>query len=151
MIDVELGTEILGYPKASYELGFDGPVTEVVVRGYEGDTYESVAQGMYRALALLGFRGELRLFYDGMVSNEEEKKEIFATIDRLKGTLQITDEDAARIAAEEYQATEGTLVRFKQMASLVREEGLRRGLTKEEREKLTLGEALESQEAREDE
>ena len=35
---------------------------------------------------------------------------------------------------------------FKKVASFMREEGLRRGLNKEEREELTLGEALESQE-----
>jgi hypothetical protein len=35
---------------------------------------------------------------------------------------------------------------FKKLASFVREEGLRRGLTKEEREKLTLKDALEKPE-----
>ena len=41
-MDVELGTNILGFPKAAYGVGLDGPRTEIVANGYEGDTYEDV-------------------------------------------------------------------------------------------------------------
>jgi hypothetical protein len=145
MIDVELGTGLLGYPQATYELGLTGPTTSIVVEGYEDDTYEGVAHSMCRALALLGCRGEVRLYYDGM-ADEEEKKEIFVTIDALKGRLQLTDEMAQRVAEEEQQHAENEAARFKKMASFIKQEGLRRGLTKEEREKLTLKEALEKPE-----
>jgi hypothetical protein len=145
MIDVELGTGPLGYPQATYELGIDGPRTSIVVEGYEDDTYETVAQSMCRALALLNFRGEVRLFYDGM-AGEVEKPDVLATIDRLSGTLQITDEYAMRVVTEEEERAEKERAGFKRVASFMREEGLRRGLNKEEREELTLGEALESQE-----
>ena len=43
MVDVELGTNILGFPKAAFDVGIDGPRTEIVVDGYEDDTYEDVA------------------------------------------------------------------------------------------------------------
>jgi hypothetical protein len=145
MIDVELGDSLLGYPQATYELGIDGPRTSIVVEGYEDDTYESVARSMCRALALLDFRGEVRLFYDGM-AGEVEKPDVLATIDRLSGTLQITDEYAMRVVTEEEERAEKERAGFKRVASFMREEGLRRGLNKEEREELTLGEALESQE-----
>jgi hypothetical protein len=100
MVDVELGTNILGLPKAAYDVGIDGPRTEIVVNGYEDDSYEDVAQQICRALAVLGFRGEVRLFCDGG-ADEEEKREIFAKVGHLKGVLQLTDEYAARVAAEE--------------------------------------------------
>src|SRR5215204_6675458 len=91
MVDVELGTNILGLPKAAYDVGIDGPQTEIVVNGYEGDTYEDVTRQMCRALAMLGFRGEVRPFCDG-VAAEEETREIFAAIGRLTGALWLTDE-----------------------------------------------------------
>src|SRR5215210_2894375 len=97
MVDVELGTNILGLPKAAYDVGINGPRTEIVVNGYEDDTYENVARQMCRALAVLGFRGEVRLFCEG--GAEEEKREIFANVGHLIGTLQLTDDDAARVAA----------------------------------------------------
>ena len=125
-MDVELGEGLLGYPQATYELGIEGPRTSIVVEGYEDDTYETVARNMCRALALLDFRREVELFYDGM-ADEEEKQEILPTVDRLSGTLQIPDEDAMRAAAEEDRA-EKEHAGFKRLASFIQEEGLRRGL-----------------------
>ncbi len=145
MISVELGDGFLGYPQATYELGIEDPRTSIVVEGYEDDTYESAARQMVRALALLGFRGEVELFYDGM-GGEEEKQEILATIARLSDTLQITHEDAMRAASEEVERAEEEQAAFKRLDSFIQEEGLRRGLNKEEREKLTLGDVLEPQE-----
>jgi len=142
MIYVELGTSFLDYPEATYELGIGDLRTVVRVEGYEDDTYEDVARGMCRALALLGFRGEVGLFYDGMAGGEE-KREILATIDSLKGELRLTGEGAERAAAEEQQRHKRELAWFSKTASFIKQEGLRRGLPKEEREKLTLREALE--------
>jgi hypothetical protein len=142
MVDVELGTNILGFPKAAYDLGIDGPRTEIVVNGYEDDTYEDVTRQMCCALAVLGFRGKVRLFCDG-VAEEEEKREIFANVGHLEGTLWLTDEYAARVGAEEAEQEDadfGRIMRF------LKEEGLRRGLNKEERGKLTLGEAFKAPE-----
>src|SRR5215208_1567701 len=94
MVDVALGTNILGFPKAAYDVGIDGPRTEIVVDGYEDDTYEDVAWQICRALAVLGFRGEVRLFCDAG-AEEEEKWEIFASVSHLKGVLHLTDDYAA--------------------------------------------------------
>lgn len=145
MINVRLGFEGLG-PRAVYELGLDGLPAEVVVKGFrddiEDDTYEDVARQMCRVLALLGFRGEVSLFYDG-TGDEEDQREIFATIDRLKETLRITESDALRVAEEERQKSESLAAGLKKMGSTMKQEGLRRGLNKEERRQMTLGEALE--------
>src|SRR5919112_779274 len=76
MVDVELGTNIFGLPKAAYDVGIDGPRTEIVVNGYEDDSYEDVAQQICRALAVLGFRGEVRLFCDAGADEEEERAKL---------------------------------------------------------------------------
>jgi hypothetical protein len=145
MVDVELGTNILGFPKAAYDVGIDGPRTEIVVNGYENDTYEEVTRQMCRALAVLGFRGEVRLFCDGG-AEEEEKREIFANVGHLNGVLHLTDEYAAGVAAEEAEQTEKEDADFGRITRFMQEEGLRRGLNKEERAKLTLGEAFKDPE-----
>jgi hypothetical protein len=131
MVDVELGTNILGFPKAAYDVGIDGPRTEIAVNGYEDDTYEDVARQICSALAVLGFRAE-----------EEEKREIFANVGHLKGVLHLTDEYAARVAADEVEQAEKEDADFGRIMRFMKEEGLRRGLNKEEREHLTLGEAF---------
>jgi hypothetical protein len=146
MVDVELGTNILGFPKAAYDVGIDGPRTEIAVNGYEDDTYEDVARQMCRALAVLGFRGEVRLFCDA--GAEEEKREIFANVGHLKGVLHLTDEYAARVAAEEVEHSEKEDADFGRIMRFMQEEGLRRGLNKEERAKLTLGEVFKDPEGR---
>jgi hypothetical protein len=147
MVDVELGTNILGLPKAAYDVGIDGPRTEIAVNGYEDDTYEDVARQICRALAMLGFRGEVRLFCDAG-AEEEEKREIFANVGHLKGELHLTDEYAARVAAEEVEHSEKEDADFGRIMRFMQEEGLRRGLNKEERAKLTLGEVFKDPEGR---
>jgi hypothetical protein len=147
MVDVELGTNILGLPKAAYDVGIDGPRTEIVVNGYEDDSYEDVARQMCRALAVLGFRGEVRLFCEAG-AEEEEKREIFANVGHLKGVLHLTDEYAARVAAEEVEHSEKEDADFGRIMRFMQEEGLRRGLNKEERAKLTLGEVFKDPEGR---
>ena len=144
-MDVELGTNILGFPKAAYDVGIDGPRTEIVVNGYEDDTYEDVTRQICRTLAVLGFRGEVRLFCDGG-ADEEEKRKIFANVDHLKGVLWLTDEYAARVAAEEVERAEKESTDFGRITRFMQEEGLRRGLNKEERKRLTLGEAFKDPE-----
>ena len=145
MVDVELGTNILGFPKAAYDVGIDGPRTEIVVNGYEDDTYQDVTQQICRALAVLGFRGEVRLFCDGG-ADEEETREIFANVGHLEGTLWLTDEYAARVAAEEAEQAEQEDGDFGRIMRFMQEEGLKRGLNKEEREKLTLGQVFKDPE-----
>jgi hypothetical protein len=145
MVDVALGTNILGFPMAAYDVGIDGPRTEIVVDGYEDDTYEDVAWQICRALAVLGFRGEVRLFCDAG-AEEEEKREIFASVSHLKGVLHLTDDYAACVAAEEVEKAEKEDADFGRIMRFMQEEGLRRGLNKEEREQLTLGEAFKDPE-----
>ena len=145
MVDVELGTNILGLPKAAYDVGIDGPRTEIVVDGYEDDTYEDVTRQICRTLAVLGFRGEVRLFCDAG-AEEEEKREIFARVGHLKGLLWLTDEYAGRVAAEEVEQAEKESTNFGRITRFMQEEGLRRGLNKEERKRLTLGEAFKDPE-----
>jgi len=145
MVDLELGTNILGFPKAAYDVGIDGPRTEIAVNGYEYDTYEDVTRHICRVLAMLGFRGEVRLFCNG-VADEEEKREILANVGHLEGMLQLTDEYAAHVVTEEVEQAEQELADFSGIMRFMQEEGLRRGLNKEEREKLTLGEAFKDPE-----
>jgi hypothetical protein len=145
LVDVELGTNILGFPKAAYDVGIDGPRTQIVVNGYEDDTYEDVTRQICRALAVLGFRGEVRLFCDGG-ADEEETREIFANVGHLEGTLWLTDEYAARVAAEEAEHAEQEDGDFGRIMRFMQEEGLKRGLNKEEREKLTLGQVFKDPE-----
>src|SRR5215216_4574271 len=135
MVDVELGTDILGFPKAAYSVGIDGPRTEIAVNGYEEDTYEDVTRQLCRALAVVGFRGEVRLFCNG-VADEEEKREIFANVGHLEGALWLTDEYAAHVVAKEVEQAELESADFGRIMRFMQEEGLRRGLNKEEREKL---------------
>jgi hypothetical protein len=144
-VDVELGTNILGFPKCAYGLGIDGPRTEIVVNGYEGDTYEDVVRQMCRALAVLGFQDEVRLFCD-IAAHEEEKREIFANVGHLEGMLWLTDEYAARVVAEEVERARKDDADFSRIIRFMKEEGLRRGLNKEEREELILVEALKDPE-----
>jgi len=145
MVDVELGTNILGFPKAAYDVGIDGPRTEIVVNGYEHDTYKDVTRQMCRALAVLGFRGEVRLFCDGG-AEEEEKQEIFANVGHLKDSLWLTDEYTARVPAEEVEQAEKEDADFGRIKRFMQEEGLRRGLNKEERAKLKLGQVFKDPE-----
>jgi hypothetical protein len=144
-VDVELGTNILGFPKAAYDVGIDGPRTEIVVNGYEDDTYEDVTRQICRALAVLGFRGEVRLFCDAG-TKEEEKREIFANVGHLKGVLWLTDEYTRRVAAEGVEQAEKESTDFGRITRFPQEEGLRRGLNREERAKLTLGEVFKDPE-----
>jgi hypothetical protein len=125
-------------------LGIDGPRTEIVVNGYEEDTYEDVTQQMCRALAMLGFRGEVRLG----VADEEQKRGIFANVGHLNGVLWLTDEYAGRVAAEEIEQAAKEDADFGRIMLFMQEEGLRRGLNKEERGKLTLGESFKDPEGK---
>jgi hypothetical protein len=100
-LDVVVGSLVFtGTPYATYELGLSGPTSKVVVTGSGRDGYEDVLRGMLRALAVLGFRGEVRLrpaanaFADG-------GREAFAALERYTATLVITDEYAERVKAEE--------------------------------------------------
>lgn len=99
-LDVVVGDIVTGTPFATYKLGISGPMSKVVVTGSEGDGYEDVLRGMLRALAVLGFRGELRLRYAGNVS-EDGGREALAALERLAATLVITDEYAERVKAED--------------------------------------------------
>ena len=62
--------------------------------------------------------------------------------------LWLTDEYAARVAAEEVEQAEQESTDFGRITRFMQEEGLRRGLNKEERAKLTLGEAFKDPEGR---
>ena len=107
MLDVELGVDFFGELSASYDLGLIGPKAKIVVEGYEDDTFESVARQMVRVLALLGFRGDVRLVPDEILSDEEERKEIAATARDLAGELTSTDEYARRVREEVARQAEG--------------------------------------------
>jgi hypothetical protein len=62
--------------------------------------------------------------------------------------LHLTDEYAARVAAEEVEHSEKEDADFGRIMRFMQEEGLRRGLNKEERAKLTLGEVFKDPEGR---
>ena len=87
VLDVVVGTIATDTPFATYRLGISGPMSKVVVTGSRGDGYEGVVRGMLRALAVLGFRGEVRVRY-------------LSDLDCLAATLEITDEYAEQVKAE---------------------------------------------------
>ena len=87
-LDVVVGTFVYtGTPYATYELGLSGPTTsKVVVVGSGADSYVVVLRGMLRALAVLGFRGEVRLRPAGNAF-EDGGREAFAALERYAATL----------------------------------------------------------------
>ena len=100
-LDVVVGTIVYtGTPYATYELGLSGPTSKVVVVGSGADSYETVLRGMLRALAVLGFRGKVRLRPAGDAF-EYGGREAFAALERYAATFVITDEYAEQVKAEE--------------------------------------------------
>lgn len=86
-LEVVVGTIATETPFATYRLRISGPMTKVVVTDSGGEGYEGVVRGMLRALALLGFRGEVRVRY-------------LTDLERLGATLEITEEYAEQVKAE---------------------------------------------------
>src|SRR5215218_880195 len=99
-VDVELGTNILGFPKAAYDVGIDGPRTEIVVNGYEDDSYEDVARQMCRALAVLGSRSALRPL-SNTGPDKGESPQTFPNRSHIKGKLSLTTDYTARLTAKD--------------------------------------------------
>ncbi len=94
---------VTGTPFATYRLGIGSPMAKVVVTGSGGEGYEDVLRGMLRALAVLGFRGEVRLRYAGNAVSEDGGREALADLERFAATLEITDEYAEQVKAEQQE------------------------------------------------
>jgi hypothetical protein len=106
-LEVVVGTIATDTPFATYWLRISGPMTKLVVTDSGGEGYEDVLRGMRRALAVLGFRGEVRLRYAGNAVFEDEGREALADLERFAATLEITDEYAEQVKAEEAEQQEG--------------------------------------------
>ncbi len=137
---VELGTDLLGNPEATFDLEMSDARATLVVRGLEDQGYEDVIRNMYRALALVGYRGEVGVVA-GDLLGKEDKQEAISAIERV-GDFEVTAAYAQRVAQEELEKAEAEARSFRKLASFLQQEGLRRGLNKEERENLTLGEVF---------
>ncbi len=137
---VELETTCFGFPEASCELFWGN--ARILVEGSEEDSYEDVIRNMYCNLATLGVFDKVKLVPQwGSALDPDEEREAREAIEKLDG-FEITPEYAASVAEEAQQAAQRAQTNLKKMAMLMQEEGLKRGLNKEERQGMTLGETL---------
>ncbi len=130
-IVVSMIYEVLMYDDDEEEMGYEELITKVIAK-------------MHRTLAYLGLCG--RMFFDpsGLTYDDEVREEAKRVLDGLsEQDLTITPEDVVRVRREEAEASEKTAALFKKLETSAKEEGLRRGLGKEERSRMTLGEAFD--------
>lgn len=143
---------VLDVPEAAAQLGFDtGDHAEIVVSMFdevamsndeEGMGYEELIPKliakMHRTLAYLGLCGEM--VFDNCLGHGEEREEIRRVLDRLsERDRTITPEDVVRVRKEETEASEQTASLVKRLATFAKEDGLKRGLNREERRTATIG------------
>jgi hypothetical protein len=121
----------------------NGDVVEIVVGSVDEEGAKEVIARMRRALAFLGLCGEMLVAVDVDVYGEERKEEALRVIEKLsEQDRTITWNDVRRVNQEAEEEARRVERGFGKLAGFMKEEGLKRGLNKEEREKLTLGEAL---------
>jgi hypothetical protein len=144
-ISLVVGISDVDIKVPGYHIEDDHVDEESGVTSPEG--WEELLTEVVKVLAFFGLPGEVDVRTDGGVwgdvpLEEGDAKTASEAIRRLKerGALTITLEDVAAArgkALEEAESVDGGL---KIIKNLVQEEGLKRGLNKEEREKMTLGE-----------
>ena len=151
-MDILLGRSVSGTLEAKVELELGKTTSTIVVTAHdEGDDLEEAITGMYRTLAWLGLTGEVNIYFDGSTiesPSDEEAEAVDAVLRRLYGESgpTITPEDVARVHQEVGEEEDRITGRFGTLIRRMKEEGLRRGLNKEEREKMTVEDALRDDE-----
>ena len=152
-MDILLGRSVSGTLEAKVELELGKTTSTIVVTAHdEGkDELEEAITGMYRTLAWLGLTGEVNIYFDGSTiesPSDGEAEAVDAVLRRLYGESgpTITPEDVARVHQEVGEEENRIAGRFGTLIRRMKEEGLRRGLNKEEREKMTVEDALRDDE-----
>ena len=142
-MEVTLRTGLLGTPEASAELLVGRDVAQIVVEAIdEGEGFEEVLAKMRRTLAHLGMVG--KFYVDANIPFDNEARgEAQRVIDNLsERDRTITPADVQRVLQEDEERAKQVSEGLKHIARTMKEEGLRRGLNKEERKKLSLDEVF---------
>ena len=152
-MDILLGRSVSDTLEAKVELELGRTTSTIVVTAHdEGeDELEEAITGMYRTLAWLGLTGEVNIYFDGSTiesPSDGEAEAVDAVLRRLYGESgpTITPDDVARVHQEVGEEENRITGRFDTLIRRMKEEGLRRGLNKEEREKMTVEDALRDDE-----
>jgi imidazolonepropionase-like amidohydrolase len=142
-MEVTLRTGLLGTPEASAELLVGRDVAQIVVEAInEGEGFEEVLAKIRRMLAHLGMVG--KFYVDTNIPFDDEARgEAQRVIDNLsERDRTITPADVQRVLQEDEERAKQVSEGLKHIARIMKEEGLRRGLNKEERKKLSLDEVF---------
>ncbi len=146
-IGIELTVSMWGVPGARAEVLVGSDTAHVVVvSAHEGEKgFADAIVQVRRALAYLGLCGEM-VFDDlplPLYLDEESRKAAENAIEKFpKGDLTITPTDVDRVRQEAAEQQERINQNLKKLILRTGEEGLRRGLDKEQREMMTLRESL---------
>ncbi len=142
-MEVTLRTGLLGTPEASAELLVGRDVAQIVVEAInEGEGFEEVLAKIRRTLAHLGMVG--KFYVDTNIPFDDEARgEAQRVIDNLsERDRTITPADVQRVLQEDEERAKQVSEGLKHITRIMKEEGLRRGLNKEERKKLSLDEVF---------
>jgi hypothetical protein len=152
-MDILLGRSVSGTLEAKVELELGKTTSTIVVTAHdEGeDKLEEAITGMYRTLAWLGLIEEVNIYFDRSTiesHSDEEAEAVDAVLRRLyeESGPTITSEDVARVHQEVGEEEDRIAGRFGTLIRRMKAEGLRRGLNKEVREKMTVEDALRDDE-----
>ena len=152
-MNILLGRSVSGTLEAKVELELGKTTSTIVVTAHdEGeDKLEEAITGMYRTLAWLGLIEEVNIYFDRSTiesHSDEEAEAVDAVLRRLyeESGPTITSEDVARVHQEVGEEEDRMAGRFGTLIRRMKAEGLRRGLNKEVREKMTVEDALRDDE-----
>jgi hypothetical protein len=144
-MEVTLRNSFLGIREASAELPIAGAgLVQIVVQALDDEEgFGEVLAKMRRTLAYLDLVAEFHVLAEGPFVDEthrEEAERVVCSLSERDRTITSVDVQRAREEQVEYakRVSEG----LGRVTRGMKEEGLRRGLNKEEREKMTLEEAF---------
>lgn len=139
---VELREAAIGLDAAA-EVDMGDDLAEIVVSSLEED-YEEIIARMHRTLAHLGQCGEMLFNLEDL--DAEKRVEAERVVEKLsKRDRTIKPEDVVRVHRKAAEYHERMALRLGELGRVMGEEGLKRGLNKEERKTMTLGDVLEGQ------
>jgi hypothetical protein len=107
-------------------------------------TFEEILRRAGHMAAYFFLVGEMYVDDESRISDERDQHEASAAVKamRERGELTITVEDVVAARREVARANQGIADTVTLIGKIMQEEGLRRGLNKEERAELTLGEVF---------
>ena len=160
-IDFEVGADMHGGYAArtaptltSADLGATIEVSIDFMELEEDDAPEEGSVAMFKelinrtkdAIAVMGMTGTLYFRYGGLYPlDEEEQRNFIAAIDEVgyEGSVHVTIKDVVEAKAEQRARDVALGDFFRMVYTSMAEKAVAKGLTKEEREKMTLGETLD--------